>query len=48
VRWPSGRVEHLTLPAVDRFYSLEEGKGIVPGVYDPKPGTSVSADSPHH
>jgi len=25
----SGAVEKLTLPAVDRFFTLEEGKGIV-------------------
>ncbi|MBZ5725304.1 MAG: CRTAC1 family protein [Acidobacteriia bacterium] len=29
VRWPSGAVEKLTLPAVDRFFTIEEGKGIV-------------------
>jgi enediyne biosynthesis protein E4 len=41
VRWPSGAVEHLTLPGVDRFYSVEEGRGIVPSVYDPKPGADL-------
>lgn len=34
VRWPSGFVEHVSLPAVDRFYAVEEGKGVVPSVYD--------------
>ena len=34
IHWPSGAVEHFTLPAVDRFYAVEEGKGIVPSVYD--------------
>ncbi len=29
IRWPSGAVERLTLPAVDRFFTVEEGKGIV-------------------
>jgi hypothetical protein len=41
IHWPSGAVDHITLPAVDRFYSVEEGKGIVPGVLDPKPATSA-------
>jgi hypothetical protein len=34
IRWPSGSVEHVALPAVDRFYVIEEGKGVVPSVYD--------------
>jgi hypothetical protein len=34
IRWPSGSVEHVTLPTVDRFFVVEEGKGIVPSVYD--------------
>jgi len=29
VHWPSGAVEHLKLPAVDRIFTIEEGKGIV-------------------
>jgi hypothetical protein len=28
IHWPSGAVERLKLPAVDRFYSVEEGRGI--------------------
>ena len=34
VRWPSGRVEAVTLPSVDRFFVVEEGKGVIPSVYD--------------
>ncbi len=34
VRWPSGAVEHISLPGVDRIFTIEEGKGIVPSVYD--------------
>ena len=34
IRWPSGRIEPVTLPSVDRFFVIEEGKGIVPSVYD--------------
>jgi enediyne biosynthesis protein E4 len=33
IRWPSGVVEHVKLRGVDRYYTVEEGKGIVPGVY---------------
>ncbi len=28
IRWPSGRKETIPLPAVDRIYSITEGKGI--------------------
>ncbi len=28
IHWPSGAVEHLGLPSVDRLYSVEEGRGI--------------------
>ncbi len=28
IRWPSGKVETVKLPAADRIYSIEEGKGI--------------------
>jgi enediyne biosynthesis protein E4 len=34
VHWPSGFVEHVNLPSVDRFFVLEEGKGVVSSVYD--------------
>jgi hypothetical protein len=37
-------VEHLALPAVDRFYSVEEGRGIAPY---PQPGNVQSSNSPH-
>jgi hypothetical protein len=36
IHWPGGAVEKVTLPAIDRFFIIEEGKGIVPGVYDEK------------
>lgn len=35
IHWPSGKIEHVKLPAVDRFYTIEEGKGVIPSVYDP-------------
>jgi enediyne biosynthesis protein E4 len=34
VHWPSGSLESVSLPAVDRYFVVEEGKGLVPGVYD--------------
>jgi len=30
IRWPSGLKEEIKLPSVDRFFTVEEGKGIVP------------------
>jgi hypothetical protein len=32
VLWPSGATDTLTDVAVDRFYCVEEGMGIVPGL----------------
>jgi hypothetical protein len=29
IRWPSGLKQEITVPAVDRIYTVEEGKGIV-------------------
>lgn len=34
VHWPSGTVEKVSLPEVDRFFTVEEGKGVIPSVYD--------------
>jgi enediyne biosynthesis protein E4 len=34
IRWPDGVKETYTLPGVDRYYEIEEGKGLVPSVYD--------------
>jgi hypothetical protein len=28
IRWPSGTVEKWAIPAVDRFFTIEEGKGV--------------------
>jgi enediyne biosynthesis protein E4 len=30
IHWPSGKVERCRVPALDRFYTIEESKGIVP------------------
>ncbi len=40
IRWPSGRVESVSLPSVDRFFAIEEGKGIIPSVYDSQAKTT--------
>jgi hypothetical protein len=34
IRWPDGTKESYALPSVDRYFAIEEGKGIVPSVYD--------------
>ncbi len=34
IHWPDGAKESYTLPGVDRYYAIEEGKGLVPSVYD--------------
>jgi hypothetical protein len=40
IHWPSGAVERLALPAVDRYYSVEEGRGVMAGAFDPQPFTA--------
>jgi hypothetical protein len=49
IHWPGGFVEKVNLPGIDRFFMIEEGKGVVPSVYDamtknstPARGTSSS------
>lgn len=34
IRWPSGLVQQVAAPSVDRIFTVEEGKGIIPSVYD--------------
>jgi len=34
IRWPDGLKESFILPGVDRYFAIEEGKGLVPSVYD--------------
>ena len=42
IRWPDGVRQTVTLPGIDRYYAIQEGKGIVPSVYDQMvhPGTT--------
>jgi hypothetical protein len=37
IQWPDGAKETYKLPGVDRYYAIEEGKGLVPSVYDNMP-----------
>ena len=37
IHWPSGQVEKVKLPAVDRIYTIEEGKGITAALCGGKP-----------
>lgn len=37
IHWPSGTVEKLGLPAVDRIYTITEGKGITDAMCEGKP-----------
>ena len=41
IHWPSGAVEKVTLPAVDRIYTISEGKGITAAMCDGKPCNPV-------
>jgi hypothetical protein len=34
IEWPDGSKETLSISSVDRYFAVEEGKGIVPSVYD--------------
>jgi hypothetical protein len=51
IHWPSGLVEHVTLPGVDRFFSIEEGKGVVPSPFDEpakaKPSVAMGRQQSH-
>jgi hypothetical protein len=45
IHWPDGAKETLKLPAVDRIYTIVEGKGIVGAMCDGKPCENETA---HH
>ena len=34
IHWPDGQTEQVKLPSTDRYFMVEEGKGVVPSVYD--------------
>ncbi len=43
IHWPSGAKETIKLPAVDRIYTISEGKGITAAMCDGKPCASPTA-----
>ena len=48
IHWPSGLHEDVALPSVDRYFVIEEGKGVVPSVYDsPNAGVKTQSGKPH-
>lgn len=48
IHWSDGVTEHLSLPGIDRYFMIEEGKGIIPSVYDNmgRKNSSTAAMSP--
>jgi hypothetical protein len=46
VHWPNGGIEQVKLPRVDRFFVIEQGKGLVPSVYDEMGHTSAQKEAP--
>ncbi len=34
IHWLNGPVEHVKLTGMDRIFMVEEGKGVIPSVYD--------------
>jgi hypothetical protein len=43
IHWPSGAIETVKLPAVNRIYTITEGKGITGGLCGGKPCTNPKA-----
>jgi hypothetical protein len=46
IHWPSGGKETIKLPAVDRIYTVAEGKGVIGALCDGKPCDASAAQSP--
>jgi enediyne biosynthesis protein E4 len=44
IHWPSGATEKVKLPAVDRIYTIEEGKGIAGALCGGKPCDAKAAE----
>ncbi len=42
IHWPSGRVQFVRLPAVDRIYTITEGRGITGSLCSGKPCSTLS------
>jgi enediyne biosynthesis protein E4 len=46
IRWPDNKKETIMLPGVDRIYSIEEGNGLVPSVYDAIAADQLKSKAP--
>ena len=46
IHWPSGKVENVKLPAADRIYTIEEGKGITSALCGGKPCAESASKAP--
>jgi hypothetical protein len=46
IHWPSGAKEFVKLPAVDRIYTVEEGKGIIGALCGGQPCPALLASEP--
>ena len=47
IHWPSGAKETVKIPAVDRIYTIEEGKGITGALCGGKPCADPKAPNAH-
>ena len=43
IHWPDQTTEKVAVPAVDRYFTIQQGKGIIKGVYDPSQLTRTYA-----
>ena len=48
IHWPSGAKETVKIPAVDRIYTIEEGKGITGALCGGKPCATMAAPTEPH
>jgi enediyne biosynthesis protein E4 len=48
IHWPSGTVERIKLPAIDRIFTITEGKGITSVLCEKQPCTSKPRLTPPH
>jgi enediyne biosynthesis protein E4 len=48
IRWPSGAVERVSLAGVDRYFVVEEGKGLMPSIHDAIAKEDITRANVHH
>jgi hypothetical protein len=46
IHWPDRTTEKVDIPSVDRYFTIQEGRGIVKGVYDPQQPRSHALQKP--